>query len=127
MDQKELARGVAGRSGLSRAEAADVTRAVLEGLADQLSEGEARRLAIDLPGLPEQAQAPRRRKKGAHPVKLDDFIRRLSERTGLTKDDARAGTRAVLAELREALSEEDYGHLMSQLPAEYSELVEAAG
>jgi len=123
MDQKELARAVAERSGLSREEAADISRAVLEGLADQLSEGQVRQLAAGLPVLPEQAQAPRRRRQGAHPVKLHDFIRKLSERTGLTQFDARAGTGAVLAMLRQVLSAEEYGHVMAQLPAEYGELV----
>jgi uncharacterized protein (DUF2267 family) len=128
MDQKGLVRAVAERTSLSRQESADITRAVLEGLADQLSEGEARRLATDLPDpLAEQLQAPRRRRKGAHPVGVDDFIRQVSERTGLTDEDARAGTGAVLAALREALSEEDYRHLIGQLPAGYTGLVEAAG
>jgi len=49
MDQKGLIRAVAERTGLSREESADISRAVLEGLADQLSDGEARRLAADLP------------------------------------------------------------------------------
>jgi len=127
MDQKALVRAVASRSGLSREESADVTRAVLEGLAAQLSQGEARRLVRDLPDpLTEQLRAPRRRRHGAHPVGVEDFIRQVSERTGLTEDDARAGTGAVLAALREALSEEDYGHLIGQLPAGYTRLVEAA-
>ena len=114
------------RTRLSREESADVTRAVVEGLADQLSEGEARRLATDLPGLEAQFQARRRRRKEAHPVRLHDFIRQVSERTGLTDEDARAGAGAVLAALREALSEEQYSHLIGQLPSEYPRLVEAA-
>jgi uncharacterized protein (DUF2267 family) len=60
MDQKGLIRAVAERTGLSREESADISRAVLEGLADQLSGGEARRLAADLPDLAEQLQARRR-------------------------------------------------------------------
>jgi uncharacterized protein (DUF2267 family) len=127
MDQKRLVRSVAGRTRLSREESADITRAVLEGLAGQLSEGEARRLAADLPGLPEQLQAPRRRRKGAHPVRVHDFVRQVSKRTGLTSEEARAGAGAVLAALREALSEEEYRHLVGQLPAGYTGLVEAAG
>lgn len=127
MDQKGLVRAVAERTRLSREESADITRATLEGLADQLSEGEARRLATDLPGLAERLQAPRRRRKGAHPVRVHDFIRQVSERTGLTNEDARAGAGAVLAALREALSEEEYHHLIGQLPAEYTGLMEAAG
>jgi uncharacterized protein (DUF2267 family) len=128
VDQKELVRSVAERSGLSREESADVTRAVLEGLGEQLSEGEARRLAADLPEqLVEQVPEPRRRRKGAHPVGVGDFIRRVSERTGLKEEEARAGIGAVLATLHEALSEEDYSHLIGQLPSGYTELVEAAG
>jgi len=128
MDQKSLVRAVAERSRLSREESADVTRAVLEGLAGQLSEGEARRLALDLPEpLAGRAQAPRRRRKGAHPVAVGDFVRRVSEHTGLTEDEARAGTGAVLAALRDALSDEDYGHLVGQLPDEYAGLVQAPG
>jgi len=128
MDHKELVHAVAERTTLSREESADITRAVLEGLADQLSEGEARRLATDFPDLlAEQLQTPRRRRKGAHPVEVDHFIGQVSERTGLTNEDARAGTGGVLAALREALSEEDYRHLIGQLPAGYTALVEAAG
>jgi uncharacterized protein (DUF2267 family) len=128
MDQKELVHAVAERTKLSREESADITRAVLEGLADQLSEGEARRLAADLPDmLSRLLPAPRRRRKGAHPVTVSDFVRRISVRTGLTDDDARVGTAAVLAAMRDRLSEEDYRHVVGQLPAGYSELVAAAG
>ena len=128
MDQRELFRAVAKRTRLSHEESADITRAVLEGLAGQLSEGEARRLATDLPGpLAEQVRTPRRRRKGAHPVGVADFIRQVSERTGLTDEDARAGTGAVIAVLREALGEEEYRHLIGQLPAGYAGLMEAVG
>ena len=128
MEQKVLVRAVAERTTLSREESADVTRAVLEGLADQLSDGEARRLAADLPEeLAEQVQVPRRRRKGAHPLEVDDFVRQLSARAGLTEDDARTGAGAVLAALREALSDEDYRHLVGQLPAGYTVLEASVG
>jgi uncharacterized protein (DUF2267 family) len=105
MDQKGLIRAVAERTGLSREESADISRAVLEGLADQPSDGEARRLAADLPDLAEQLQARRRRRPEAHPVKLQDFIKQVSE----------------------ALSEEEYRHVTGQLPAEYTALAQTAG
>ncbi len=125
MEQREFVQAVAERSSLSREESADVTRAVLEALADQLSEGEARRLAADLPGvLPGSSQAPRRRKRGAHPEQVTIFLRQVSRRTGLTEDEARTGAAAVLAALRETLSEDDYGHVIGQLPAGYAELAE---
>jgi uncharacterized protein (DUF2267 family) len=127
MDHKAFIGAVAERTGLSREESADISRAVLEGLADQLSEGEARRLAADLPGLAGQLRARRRRGKEAHPVRLGDFIGQVSERTGLTGEEARAGAGAVLAVLGEALSEEEYRHLTGQLPAEYTRLAQAEG
>jgi len=128
MEQKVLVRAVAERTTLSREESADVTRAVLEGLADQLSVGEASRLAADLPGaLAAQVQLPRRRRMGAHPVGVDDFVRQLSEHAGLSEEEARTGAGAVLAALREALSEEDYQHLVGQLPAGYTDLEAAVG
>ncbi len=128
MDQKGLVHAVAQRTRLSREESADITRAVLEGLAGQLSESEAKRLAADLPDrLAQQLQVPRRRRQGAHPVAADEFIRQVSERTALRSDDARAGTGAVLATLREAFSPEDFRHLVAQLPAAYTGLMEAAG
>jgi uncharacterized protein (DUF2267 family) len=123
MDQKGIFRSIAQRTGLSREESADVTRAVLEGLATQLSEGEVRHLAVDLPApLAEEFQAPNRRRPGARPVAALDFIRQVSNRTGLKAEDARAGTGAVLGTLRESLGEEDYRHLLGQLPAEYAML-----
>jgi uncharacterized protein (DUF2267 family) len=123
MEQNLLVRAVAQRTTLSREESADVTRAVLEGLADQLSDGEARRLAADLPeAFAEQVQVPRRRRQGAHPLAVDDFVRQLSEHAGLTEDEARSGAGAVMAALRDALSDEDYRHLVGQLPAGYTNL-----
>jgi uncharacterized protein (DUF2267 family) len=123
MDQKGIFRSIAERTGLSREESADVTRAVLEGLATQLSEGEVRHLVDDLPApLAKEFQAPKRRRSEAHPIAALDFIRQLSDRTGLKSEDARAGAGAVLDTLRETLGAEDYGHLLGQLPAEYATL-----
>ncbi len=128
MDPKGLFSAVAERTVLSLEESADLTRAVLEGLAGQVSETGARRLAADLPGLlAEQVQAPRRRKKGAHPIQVGDFLRQVSKRTGLTDGDARSGAGAVLAVLREALGEEEYSHIVGQLPAEYAGLAGKIG
>lgn len=123
MELREFARGVAERTGLSREESADISRAVLEGLAGQLSEGEAKHLAIEMPDpLVGQMEAERRRRQGAHPVPILDFIRQIGAHTGLPESEAYAGTGAVLAELSASLSADDYGHVMGQLPAAYKEL-----
>jgi uncharacterized protein (DUF2267 family) len=126
MGQRGIFRAVADRTGFSREEAADITRAVLEGLGDQLSDGEARRLAADLPELAEQVTVRRRRRTGAHPVRLIEFVQRVSRRTGMTEDDARAGAAAVLAVLRDELGRDGYRHLTGQLPTAYTELAQPA-
>lgn len=126
MGQRGIFRAVADRTGFSREEAADITRAVLEGLGDQLSDGEARRLAADLPELAGQVTVRRRRRTEAHPVRLIEFVRRVSRRTGMTEDDARAGAAAVLAVLRDELGRDGYRHLTGQLPTAYTDLVEPA-
>jgi uncharacterized protein (DUF2267 family) len=125
MDQRGFFRAVAERTGLSREESADVTRAVVEGLGNQLSDGEANRLAGDLPGL--AVRVRQRRRTEAHPIRLIEFIRAVSKRTGVSEDEARAGAAAVLAVMREALGDDGFRHLTGQLPAEYAGLVQATG
>ena len=71
-------------------------------------------------------QASPRRRPEAHPTGIDDFIRQVSERTGLTSEDTRDGAGAVLATLRDALSGDGYRHLVGQLPDEYAALAETA-
>jgi len=128
MGQNEFARAVAERSGLSREEAADLTRAVLEALAGQLSKGEAMRLAMELPdSVAGPWPLPAKHRKGAHPVPVEQFIRQVSGHTGLTADETRTGTGAVLDVLRERLGEDGYRHLVGQLPAAYVELAESPG
>jgi uncharacterized protein (DUF2267 family) len=127
MGRNEFARAVAERSGLSREEAADLTRAVLEALAGQLSNGEARRLAMEFPdSVAEPWPLSAKHRSGAHPVPVEEFVRRVSGRTGLTADETRTGTGAVLEVLRERLGVDGYGHLVGQLPAAYVELAQSA-
>ena len=127
MGQNEFARAVAERSGLSREEAADLTRAVLEALASQLSNGEARRLAMEFPDfVAESWPLSAKRRTGAHPVPVEEFVRQVSGRTGLTTGETRTGTGAVLVTFRERLGEDAYRHLVGQLPAAYVELAGSA-
>jgi uncharacterized protein (DUF2267 family) len=127
MGQNEFARAVAERSGLSREEAADLTRAVLEAFAGQLSNGEARRLAMEFPDfVAEPWPLSAKRRTGAHPVPVEEFVRQVSGRTGLTTAETRTGTGAVLDVLRERVGEDGYRHLVGQLPDAYVELAESA-
>ncbi|WP_327010301.1 DUF2267 domain-containing protein [Dactylosporangium sp. NBC_01737] len=121
MEERAFAAAVAERAGLGKEEAADLTRATLEALGSQLSGGEARDLALDLPsGL---AQSLPARSGGAHPVPLRDFVRQVSERTGLNEAEVTRGTSAVLTTLGQAVSSTHVQHALAQLPAEYRRLV----
>ncbi len=91
--------------------------AVLGAFAGQLSNGEARRLEMELPGfVTEPWPLSARHRSGAHPVPVDEFIVQVSGRTGRTAEETRTGTGAVLAVLRERLGEDGYRHLLAQLP-----------
>ncbi|AWN31209.1 DUF2267 domain-containing protein [Streptomyces sp. NEAU-S7GS2] len=122
MDVKEFFQAVADRAGLSRQEAADLTRATLETLALRLSGGEVRDLALE---LPEPLRVSLQQGRGEMVIfGPDESIRRVRRRTGLSGPEADRGVRAVLSTLQEAISGKEFGHAMSQLGKEYAELVE---
>ncbi|WP_055494731.1 DUF2267 domain-containing protein [Streptomyces sp. TP-A0356] len=124
MEEKEFFLAVSERTGLTRQEAADLTRATLETLAHRLSAGEARDLALELPdGLKESV----RRGTTDHVERFDYYetVRRVAERNMLKEEEADRGIRAVLAVLRDAISETGFHHLMSQLGADFSQAAES--
>jgi uncharacterized protein (DUF2267 family) len=121
MEERAFAAAVAEQAGLGKEEAADLTRATLEALGSQLSGGEARDLALDLPdGL---AQSLPERSGGAHPVPLREFVRQVGDRTGLNEAEVTRGTRAVLTTLGREVSSPHVQHALGQLPAEYRRFV----
>jgi uncharacterized protein (DUF2267 family) len=122
VEARELIQTVAERSALSREEAADLTRATLSALAERLSAGEARHLALHLPEPLNESIATRTAAAGK--FGLDEFIRRVSEHTGLTVRETTDGVRAVLATLREALGDERFDHVTAQLPGELRGMAE---
>ncbi len=123
MEHKEFVQTVAERANLSREAAADLTRVTMETLGDRLSAGEARHLAAELPDFLRESfpVKDRSRQFGLH-----DFVLRVGKRTGLTVREATDGVRAVLTTLRETVSADGFGQVMSQLPAEFQEMVEPA-
>ncbi|SFL53848.1 DUF2267 domain-containing protein [Geodermatophilus ruber] len=123
MDDRTFYAAVAERTGLSKEEAADLTRATLEMLAGQISSGEVDKLATVLPDWI-VATIPRH-DKSAHPMALNDFIRQLSQRTGLREDETRRGVGAVLAVLRESIDPTHLDHALSLLPKDYRQLAAA--
>jgi uncharacterized protein (DUF2267 family) len=53
-------------------------------------------------------------------MKLDQFLRNVAEREGVTPAEARAHARAVLATLREAITPKEWSDVTVQLPDEYT-------
>ncbi|KAB1990664.1 MULTISPECIES: DUF2267 domain-containing protein [Streptomyces] len=123
MEEREFVRAVSERTGLSRQESADLTRATLETLAHRLSGGEDRALALKLPeGL---AESVRRGATSAIEVfGYDEAVRRVAERNVLKKEEADSGVRAVLVTLREAVGEKEFGNAMAQLGTDFARPVE---
>jgi uncharacterized protein (DUF2267 family) len=124
MNFKEFTYTVAERAGLSREEAADLTRATLETLADRLSGGEARDLAVR---LPEPMGESLRGKKGmaAGNFGLEEFVRRVSEHAGLTVKETTDGVRAVFRTLADVVPSDHFDQAMSQLPGDFRRMLES--
>jgi uncharacterized protein (DUF2267 family) len=120
VDEKTFYATVAERAGLSRSEAADLTRATLESIAGQIAGGELDRLAMALPDslgphLPRHHEASR-------PKPLHDVVREISSRTHLKEEEVQRGRGAVLSLLLESMDPTHLDHALSLLPAEYRRL-----
>ncbi len=122
MDEREFFRSMAERTGLSREEAADLTRATLQALAQRLSEGTVRELVLHLPDrLGDEVRGARG--KPSRRSGLADAEEQISDRTGLRRDEVHAGFAAVLATMREAMSTDVLDKALTQLPGEFRDLV----
>jgi uncharacterized protein (DUF2267 family) len=123
MDERSMVAAVAERATLAKEEAADLIRATMDQLGRQLSGGELRELSVDLPdGLADHMP---QHDRGAHPVALNDFVRQLVQRTGLNEAEVRRGLRAILIMLDRGPGSSHLRHALSQLPAEYRQLITA--
>lgn len=121
MDAQEFYRDVAERAMLSKGEAADLTRAVLEVLSMRVSAGEVRHLIRQLPD--ELVDSVQWNTKGPKRFDLDELIQRVSSRTGLNKTETMTGVEAVLLTLRDAVDRKEFNDFVSQLPDEFTRLL----
>jgi uncharacterized protein (DUF2267 family) len=98
------------------------TDAVLTTLAERISGGEVEDLISRLPvELHPPLQRGNELSNGvARRMSLDEFVRRIAEREGVTPDEAREHARAVIATLREAVGEDEFLDVTAQLPLEYA-------
>jgi uncharacterized protein (DUF2267 family) len=121
---EEFRRRVARRAGIDEEAARRATDAVLETLAERIAGGEVDDLIAQ---LPLELHEPLRRgdalsKGAARRMSLDEFVRRVAEREGVTPAEAREHARAVFATLREAVGEHEFFDVVAQLPYGYAAL-----
>ncbi|NES15983.1 MULTISPECIES: DUF2267 domain-containing protein [Micromonospora] len=114
---------VSRRSELPVEQAATISRAVLQTLADRITGGESADLAAQLPDeLSGYLTAPAEGGGGGGgPV---TFLRRVADRAGVDPAVAEAGTVAVLATLREAVTVDEFQDLVAQLPKGFDAMVD---
>jgi uncharacterized protein (DUF2267 family) len=118
---------VAERARLDRHGARRAAEAVLETLAERIAGGEVDDLIQHLPAELRPPLERGKRTTGGEPRRMhvDEFIGRISEREGITFEQAAAHARAVLSTLHEEIPDSEFHDLTAQLPHEYDALLAA--
>jgi uncharacterized protein (DUF2267 family) len=120
MKYEEIIALVSERTGLYGGEAVALTRATLTTLAERISGGEARDLAAQLPGPLQDSLLPT--EEEAEGFSFDEFVDRVSERSGLDPAVAETGVVAVMTTLRDAVTPSEFDNVLSQLPRDFQRL-----
>lgn len=128
MEYEDFINAVALRAKVSTDQAATLTRATLENLADRISGGQAEDLAYQLPeGLDGHLRRPLRREHATSSYGLDEFVRRVADRPDVDRALAGAAVRAVLTTLREAVTRDQFEDTVAQLPKDFRQAIEPVG
>ena len=116
---------VADRAATDPNEARRAIDTVLETLAMRIAGGEVDDLRARLPVQFHPALKRGKELSGgkATRMRLDDFVRRVAEQEGISLDRALEHVSAVLRTVRDAVGEQEFLDVTSQLPAEYEALV----
>jgi len=108
------------RAGLaSTEEVRRVVEGALETLGERLEKTEREKLAAQ---VPDPLKKMLFKRQATERYSLEEFYNRISARADVGYPDAVAGTRAVMAVLKEAVSRGEIDHILAQLPDEYEEL-----
>jgi uncharacterized protein (DUF2267 family) len=102
-------------------EAAQVTMSVLQVLAHRITPGEAKDLASQLSGPLKEALQIDGEQRGES-YGIEQFYRRIAERTGAHERTAQWDASAVLSTLADAVSPGELNQIISQLPSGYAVL-----
>jgi uncharacterized protein (DUF2267 family) len=95
-------------------------RAVLQTLSERLSKGEAHDLLEELPA---ELKPTVHKERDAEAFGLEEFLRRVSERSGVDLTAAQRHARAVFWTLGDALSDKEVADFAAELPQEFAPLV----
>jgi uncharacterized protein (DUF2267 family) len=115
------------RAGLDRQQARRATEAVLEALAERISEGEVEDLEAELPAtLRAPLQRGLGRSRTATRMSVDEFLTRVAQREGVSREEAEEHARAVFATLRELISGKEFSDMAAQLSDDYAPLLTGA-
>jgi uncharacterized protein (DUF2267 family) len=119
---------VAQRAGLDRDRARRATEAVLEVLAMRVTDGQIDDLRPYLPHelRPALDRGLTRSRGKALPLGLDAFVDEITQREGVSREDAANHARAVLSVLHEVAGDKEFSDTIAQLPREYRTLVAQA-
>ncbi|MEA2270518.1 MAG: hypothetical protein QOC64_3128 [Solirubrobacteraceae bacterium] len=112
-------------AGISRAEAERAVEATLRTLAERITGGEARDVALFLP--PEVRPFLESAPEPAEGFGLEEFLRRAAEREGVDPATAREHARAVFEALGVAVAPGELRDMVDQLPRAFAHLLDAAG
>jgi uncharacterized protein (DUF2267 family) len=116
---EEFLARVADRAAVDPDTARAATKAVLATLAERLAGGEVDDLAEQLSDELRQALEDAKTRK-AERMSLDDFVRRVAEREGVSPEQAQEHVRAVFLTLRDAVTGDEWADMTAELPAEYA-------
>jgi uncharacterized protein (DUF2267 family) len=124
----EFIEAVARRARVPSDEAEAITRATLETLTDRITAGEASRIAGQLPRELREHLHKTTSAIGAQIAEsfgVDEFVERVAARAGVDVAMADAGMRAVLSTIGEVVSRDELQDMVSQLPKEFWEMIQA--
>lgn len=107
---------------VDRATAEQATRATLQTLAERLTPTRARSVAVQ---LPPELFASLYTTTDPEPLDVDEFLRRVADRTGVDLPTAERHVRAVFAALRRALPPDQRELLSAELPEDLQTIFDA--
>jgi uncharacterized protein (DUF2267 family) len=121
MDYEEFLTIVEQSARIGREDAERAVRATLQTLAERTARGEARDLAAQLP--PEVAPWLNAGSAEAEPFDVDEFLRRVAERTDSDTDTALRLSRAVFDALSRAVTRQEWDDTVAELPRDFAPLL----